>query len=147
MEPLLVYYSSKSRNTQRFVERVGLPNLRIPLSHREALPRVREPYVLVCPTYGGDDGGGAVPKQVIRFLNDRGNRRWIRGVIAAGNRNFGKHYARSGPVIAAKCDVPYLYSFELSGTVEDVIKVREGIFSLWKSWISNKGQLLKRASA
>jgi protein involved in ribonucleotide reduction len=131
MEPLLVYFSSKSRNTQRFVERVGLPNVRIPLSSREALPRVREPFVLVCPTYSGDMGEGAVPKQVIRFLNDAKNRGFIRGVIASGSRNFGRYYAHAGSVISAKCSVPYLYSFELMGTNEDVMKVRQGVIQLW----------------
>jgi len=130
MEPLLVYFSSKSRNTQRFVERVGLPNMRIALPVREVVLKVNEPYVLVCPTYAGDDGRGAVPRQVIRFLNDAENRGFMRGVIASGNRNFGKHYARSGPVISAKCSVPYLYNFELSGTNEDVVRVREGVRGL-----------------
>ena len=134
MDPLLVYFSSKSRNTQRFIERIGFTNVRIPMSSQQPVPRIREPYMLVCPTYAGDDGAGAVPKQVIRFLNDAGNRRWIRGVIASGNRNFGQYYAYSGKVISAKCGVPCFYNFELSGTVADVIKVRQGVLDLYRSW-------------
>ncbi|MBN9328102.1 MAG: class Ib ribonucleoside-diphosphate reductase assembly flavoprotein NrdI, partial [Cellulomonas sp.] len=38
------------------------------------------------------------------------------GVIAAGNTNFGSAYCKAGKVVAAKCDVPYLYGFELMGT-------------------------------
>ncbi|STD21840.1 ribonucleotide reductase stimulatory protein [Enterobacter asburiae] len=34
------------------------------------------------------------PRQVIRFLNDPHNRGLIRGVIAAGNRNFGDAFGR-----------------------------------------------------
>ena len=64
---------------------------------------VDEPYVLVVPTYGGGDGQGAVPKQVIRFLNDPQNRSLIRGVIGAGNTNFGEAYGLAGDIIAAKC--------------------------------------------
>ena len=30
-------------------------------------------------------------------------------------------------MIAAKCRVPFLYSFELTGTPEDMRKVREGL--------------------
>lgn len=45
--------------------------------------QVCEPFVLVTPTYGGGGSKGAVPKPVIRFLNDENNRSFIRGVIAA----------------------------------------------------------------
>lgn len=68
-----------------------------------------------------------VPKQVIRFLNNADNRTWIRGVIAAGNLNFGEDFCKAGDVIAAKCQVPYLYRFELMGNEEDVERVQQGL--------------------
>lgn len=89
--------------------------MRIPLNEREPL-QVDEPYILIVPSYGGGGTAGAVPRQAIRFLNDVHNRRLIRGVIAAGNRNFGDASGRAGDVIAQKCAVPYLYRFELMGT-------------------------------
>ncbi|WP_410375382.1 class Ib ribonucleoside-diphosphate reductase assembly flavoprotein NrdI, partial [Cronobacter malonaticus] len=45
----------------------------MPLEDRERL-RADEPYILVVPTYGGGGTAGAVPRQVIRFLNDEHNR-------------------------------------------------------------------------
>lgn len=129
---LLVYYSSKSQNTHRFVEKLGAPTRRIPISSGENMPEVREPYVLVVPTYSDGEGRGAVPKQVIRFLNDEKNRAYIRGVIAGGNRNFGKFYAYAGDVISARCRVPYLYRFELMGTEDDVVNVKNRMEELWK---------------
>ncbi|HHG1355426.1 class Ib ribonucleoside-diphosphate reductase assembly flavoprotein NrdI, partial [Klebsiella pneumoniae] len=39
---LIVYFSSRSENTHRFVQRLGLPAVRIPLNEREHL-RVDEP--------------------------------------------------------------------------------------------------------
>ena len=129
---ILVYFSSKSQNTHRFVDKIGLPAKRIPISPEDAMPEIDEPYVLVVPTYAGDDGRGAVPKQVIHFLNDEKNRSFIRGVIAGGNRNFGQFYAYAGDVIAARCHVPCLYRFELMGTEDDVVKVRNGMDKLWK---------------
>jgi protein involved in ribonucleotide reduction len=48
-----------------------------------------EPFVLLAPTYGDGDDGGAVPKEVVKFLNVEGNRNFIRGVIAAGNTKIG----------------------------------------------------------
>ena len=130
----LVYFSTRSENTHRFVEKLGLPASRIPLRADEAL-KVEEPFVLVVPTYCGEDGHGgvkgAVPKQVIRFLNDAENRANLRGVIAAGNSNFGATFGLAGDVISAKCQVPYLYRFELLGTDDDVINVRHGLERFW----------------
>ncbi|CBG89861.1 class Ib ribonucleoside-diphosphate reductase assembly flavoprotein NrdI [Citrobacter rodentium] len=130
MNPL-VYFSSSSENTHRFVQRLGLPALRIPLDERKRL-RVDEPYILLVPSYGGGGTAGAVPRQVIRFLNDEHNRALIRGVIASGNRNFGEAYGRAGAVIAEKCAVPWLYRFELMGTPADIENVRKGVSEFWQ---------------
>ena len=127
----LVFFSSVSGNTKRFIEKLGRPAARIPLHAREEALHVDEPYVLVVPTYGGGDGKGAVPKQVIRFLNDPRNRQQLRGVIGAGNTNFGDNYCMAGDIIAAKCQVPHLYRFELMGTPEDVSRVQQGLEEFW----------------
>ena len=127
----LIYFSSRSENTHRFVERLGLPALRLPINVDESAPSVTEPFVLITPTYGGGGEKGAVPKPVIRFLNNPHNRSLIRGVIAAGNTNFGAGYATAGKIIAAKCSVPFLYRFELLGTDEDVANVRQGLERFW----------------
>ena len=128
---LLVYFSSSSENTHRFVQRLGLPAVRIPLNERERI-QVDAPYILIVPSYGGGGTAGAVPRQAIRFLNDPHNRQRIRGVIAAGNRNFGDAYGRAGDIIAQKCGVPYLYRFELMGTPTDVDNVRKGVSEFWQ---------------
>ncbi|MDR5699536.1 class Ib ribonucleoside-diphosphate reductase assembly flavoprotein NrdI [Agromyces aerolatus] len=127
----LVYFSSVSGNTHRFIEKLGRPAARIPLFAREQPLRAAEPFVLVVPTYGGGDGNGAVPKQVIRFLNDPANRGLLRGVIAAGNTNFGTAYGLAGDIIARKTGVPHLYRFEVFGTPDDVRAVDEGLDEFW----------------
>ena len=128
----VVYFSSASENTARFIKNCHLPEAglnvyRIPLRPKSAPLVVNEPFVIVVPTYGGGDISKALPPQVRRFLNDHGNRRLLRGVIASGNTNFGDAFCAAGDVIAAKCHVPFLYSFELTGTPEDMRKVREGL--------------------
>lgn len=131
--PDLVFFSSVSEHTRRFVERLARPAARIPLRPRlEGALQVTHPYVLVVPTYGGGRHSGAVPKQVIHFLNDPVNRGLVRGVIAAGNTNFGEDYCLAGPVISAKCQVPMLYRFELLGTPEDVARVDHGLERFWQ---------------
>ena len=131
----LVYFSSVSENTHRFVQKLRLPAVRIPL--RGSI-EVHEPFVLILPTYGGGrangpdpEAGGYVPKQVIAFLNNPHNRSLLRGVIAAGNTNFGAEFCYAGNVVSGKCGVPYLYRLELMGTAEDVEAVRAGLAEFW----------------
>lgn len=128
----IVYFSSVSGNTHRFIEKLGRPAARIPLHARDEALQVSEPYVLVVPTYGGGDNKGAVPKQVIKFLNDEQNRSLIRGVIGAGNTNFGAGYCLAGDIIAQKCKVPHMFRFEVFGTPDDVRIVHDGLESFWK---------------
>ena len=138
-EPLgtLVYFSSVSENTARFVascrlQEEGIDVRRIPLRPTDPPLEVRRPFILMVPTYGGGVVKKAVPVQVKRFLNDPDNRAWIRGVIASGNTNFGEAFGAAGDIIAAKCHVPYLYRFELMGTPEDTRKVREGVVRFFR---------------
>ena len=130
---IVVYFSSATGNTRRFVEKLGLPAARIPLRPKDEPLRVREEYVLIVPTYGGGNIKGAVPKQVIKFLNDPHNRSLCRGVIASGNTNFGEAYGIAGDIIAAKLTVPHLSSYELLGTPPDVARVEEGLDRFWQT--------------
>ena len=132
--PRVVFFSSISENTYRFVTKLGFPAVRIPVyERRDPMPLVREPYVLIVPTYGGGNASGAVPKQVIHFLNIKSNRDLMRGVIASGQKNFAQYYTIAADIIAKKCNVPILYRFELMGTSEDARKVREGMEEMWET--------------
>ena len=131
--PLLVYFSSASENTHRFVGKLGYRSARLPLRRGDEPLVVDEEYVLVVPTYGGGSVKGAVPKQVIAFLNDPHNRSLCRGVISSGNTNFGEAYCRAGDIIASKLDVPLLYRYELLGTNTDVARVKEGLEGFWQT--------------
>ena len=127
----LVYFSSVSGNTHRFVEKLAMPARRIPLYAKEAPLVVDDPFVLIVPTYGGGPETRAVPKQVIRFLNEEKNRNLCRGVIAAGNTNFGDAFCIAGDIISRKLQVPYLYRFEVFGTPDDVEAVKRGLEQFW----------------
>ena len=134
---LLVYYSSSSENTHRFVQKLGVDAVRIPTHPDDAQPLLLgQPYVLLLPTYGGGNARGAVPKPVIHFLNHAENRDWIRGVMASGNTNFGEAFCLAGKIVAQKCQVPYLYGFELLGTPDDVLRVRSGLSRFWQQQAS-----------
>lgn len=122
----VVYFSAPSGNTRRFVERLGLPAARVEDPDRKGIGE--GPFVLITPTYGG-----RVPAPVIRFLNRLDNRRRLIGVIGSGSTNFGADFGRAGKVVASKCGVPLLLTFELSGLPEDIETTRRELEHLWKS--------------
>ncbi|WP_339034319.1 class Ib ribonucleoside-diphosphate reductase assembly flavoprotein NrdI [Spiroplasma endosymbiont of Cantharis rufa] len=129
----VVYFSSVSNNTHRFMEKLDVNDERIPYEIDDQLI-VQKEYVLITPTYagGGGDTKGAVPAQVIRFLNNENNRNLCRGVIASGNTNFGDTFAIAGPIISKKLNVPLLYQFELLGTAHDVETIRKILEDFWE---------------
>lgn len=128
---MLVYFSSVTENTSRFIEKLDVPALRIPLKTADAAEfTVDEDFILVTPTYGA----GNVPKQVIKFLNLEANRLKCRGVIGSGNRNFHEDFAKAANVIAYKLEIPVLYKFELAGTPEEVTQVKEGMVTFWQKF-------------
>lgn len=144
-EPIgaVVYFSSASENTARFIANCrlqddGINVYRIPLQPKDAPLEVREPYIIVVPTYGGGTPGKAVPIQVKRFLNDPDNRSFIRGVVASGNTNFGEAFCAAGYMVAAKCHVPFMYAFELIGTPQDVSKVHAGIVDFFTKAVNSR---------
>ena len=124
----VVYFSSVSGQTERFVNKLGLDRVhKIPLTRGDGELTVSSPYILITPTYGAGNGHRPVPPQVVKFLNNEQNRSLLRGVIASGNLNFGPDFCKAGDIVAAKCGVPYLYRFELMGTDHDVRRVQEGL--------------------
>lgn len=128
----IVYFSSTSENTKRFVAKLGLNSYRIPLKSQEAETFTHErDSILVIPTYGGGEDKAAVPKQVVKYLNNPKNRKHIKGVIATGNTNFGESYCVAGEIVASKLQVPLLYRVEILGTPNDITEVKERLEKLW----------------
>ena len=129
----VVYFSSVSENTKRFVDKLEARSVRIPIRTEEAAEFVHDrDSVLVLPTYGGGNDNSTVPKQVIKFLNNPENRKHIKAVIAGGNTNFGSHFGKAGDIVADKLGVPVLYRFEITGTPEDVLEVKERLAQFWQ---------------
>lgn len=117
----IVYYSNRSGNTKRFVEKLGYENIfsvsQLPLASKE--------YVLFVPTYGGGNGEYSIPRPVAKFLNVKSNRDLLRGVVGFGNTNFGDHYCKAAYMITNKTGTPLLAKVELLGTPEDVELVKQ----------------------
>jgi protein involved in ribonucleotide reduction len=121
-----VYFSNYSGNTKRFVEKLEVDAIRIPIDWDPIDPvYIDEEYVLMVPTYGGGSDKTAIPRQLGKFLNIPSNRLWLRGVVGLGNTNFGEHFCKAAEMISQKTGVPVIAKVEIFGTIDDVIKVKE----------------------
>lgn len=130
----IVYFSNVSENTKRFVDKLGLPSIRIPIRWDDNSPLIiKNEFVLVIPSYGGGAEGRTVPKSVVKFLNIEDNRKLIKAVIGTGNTNFGAHYCKAAEIVATKTGVPLLYRVEITGTTDDIDRVKERLELLWRT--------------
>ena len=126
----IVYFSNYSGNTKRFVEKLEVKAVRIPIGDSDDPIIVQDRYVLFVPTYGGGSESHAIPKQVRSFLNVASNRDKLVGVVGLGNTNFGKDYCKAAEMIAAKTGVPILGRVEIFGTDHDVNTIKERLAML-----------------
>jgi len=124
---LVVYYSTKSENTHRFVAKLDLPSIRLPIKSGDAVTLVERPYVIAFPSYGGGASEGSIPNPVKDFLNIPSNRDKLMGVIALGNTNFGEAFCLGGRLVSRKCNVPLVGKIEIMGTPEDIVEVKNAI--------------------
>lgn len=133
-EKHIVYFSSETGNTKKFVDKLKINSSRIPIDLNASL-EISQDYVLFCPTYSGgfSEVKGSVPKQVIKFLNNKKNRDHCMAIVASGNTNFGDTYGLAGNVLQAKLKVPLLHVFELLGTKHDEEVVHQKINQLWNN--------------
>ena len=91
----VVYFSSVSENTKRLVEKLGLHSVRIPLKTEEAASfTYGRDSVLVVPTYGSGEEKTSVPKQVIKFLNNPENRKFLLDFLYHVPRQYPRNIER-----------------------------------------------------
>lgn len=106
---MLIVYDSMTGNVKRFISKLRLPAVQI-----QNQMKIDEPFVLITYT----TGFGQIPDKVSSFLEK--NSKYLIGVAASGNRNWGDRFAKSADLISECYNVPVISKFELSGTKNDV---------------------------
>ncbi len=106
---LLIYYSFTG-NTKRFVNKLDVDIDIMELSKI----KIQDNFILITPTYNI----GQIPEDVKDFLNTNSSK--MLGVIATGNKNWGKTFGLAGNKISMMYDVPLLHKMELSGNKKDI---------------------------
>ena len=113
---MLILYDSRTGNVKRFAAKLDMPARQID----EAMT-IEEPFVLITYT----TGFGQAPAKTLNFLQR--NHRFLKGVSASGNRNWGEGFARSADRIAEAYGVPVISKFELAGTGKNVDEFIQGV--------------------
>ena len=108
----LVFFSLTGQ-TRRFVKKIGLPAYEIDAMN--PFYELNEPYILIVPTYDKE-----VTEVVSDFIEFKSNRDNILGVAGGGNRNFADLFIFTAKDMAKEYNIPLIFSFEFSGTHEDV---------------------------
>lgn len=129
MNPL-VYFSSSSENTHRFVEKLGLPAIRIPIAGARSKLLMEQPYILIVPSYGGGSAVGAVPiRDPLSTF-----RKTVHTCAASSPPGTPTSAQRTASPATSSPKMPcaFLYRFELLGTAQDVENVRQGVTAFWQ---------------
>lgn len=121
----MIVYASRTGNVRSVISR--LENIRS--VDIKDIDYIDEPYLIFTYT----DGIGSIPPHVEEFLAV--NSRYLRGVIASGNMNFGRAYCLSADKISDKYDVPVVAKIELRGTKADIAKIK----NFYKEMFKGKG--------
>lgn len=110
-----VVFFSLTGNTRRFIEKLGMDSLEI--EPMNPFITIDTPYVIIAPTYDIE------ATECINDFIENNDIELFKGVIGGGNRNFADLYCFTAKDIANDYNIPLLYTFEYSGTDEDVENV------------------------
>lgn len=130
---IVVYFSSSSGYTKKFVENLPFESIQIPASLKEASSlKMEQEFVLVSPTYGGGSLSRKektyVPKQVDAFIKANYNHKLLVGTVGSGQANFGHTwYCKAPKDLSIRYNVPYLGGFEVTGLPGEKEKITEAI--------------------
>ena len=108
----LVFFSLTGQ-TRRFINKLNLPSYEIDTTN--PFHEMNEDYLLIVPTYDKE-----VTEVVNDFIEYKTNLAHLKGVAGGGNLNFGDLFVFTAKDIAKDYNIPLVFSFEFSGTDEDV---------------------------
>lgn len=115
----MIVFASRTGNVRHIVGKLDKSIPTMELSNDLVM---NQPYLLFTYT----DGLGEVPKEVWRFLNNDNNAKYLKGVIASGNSNFGHNvFCGSAEKINEQYNVPIIRKIELRGFDSDIKAIED----------------------
>lgn len=125
----MIVFASRTGNVRYIVRKLdkSIPTMEI-IEGAEQF--ISKPYLIFTYT----DGLGEVPERVSKFLDIGDNAKYLKGVIASGNTNFGHNvFCFSADVISEKYNVPIINKIELRGYDKDIKIIEEAYEKIIKN--------------
>lgn len=125
----MIVFASRTGNVRYIVRKLdkSIPTMEV-IEGAEQF--ISEPYLIFTYT----DGLGEVPERVSKFLDIGDNAKYLKGVIASGNTNFGHNvFCFSADVISEKYNVPIINKIELRGYDKDIKIIEEAYEKIIKN--------------
>lgn len=113
-----VVYLSLTGNTRRFVNKLGMDSLEI--DPMNPFVDIEGNFVIVAPTYDIE-----ATECIDDFIEHGDNQSKLKGILGGGNLNFGDLFVFTAKDLAEKFGSELIYSFEYSGTENDVENIKQ----------------------
>lgn len=110
---MLIVYSSKTGNIERFLKKTGITSVLKTIDGSEI---INEDFILLTYTIGI----GEIPTEVSTFMKN--NSAKCKGLIGSGNKNWGSAFCNSVTLLHEQYNIPILMTFEMSGNKHDLEK-------------------------
>jgi len=120
---VLVVYLSLTGNTRRFVEKLDMKSLEINQMQPEV--EVNEDYVFILPTYSDE-----LTDIAERFITYKNNKKYLKGIIGSGEKNFGTKYIFSAKDLSKRVNAPIIFDFEKSGNNTDIETFKKEVYRI-----------------
>lgn len=108
---MLIVYSSKTGNIERFLKKTGITSLLKIIDGSEC---INEEFILLTYT----TGIGEVPAEVSTFMQN--NFAKCKGLIGSGNKNWGGSFCNAVTLLHQQYNLQILMTFEMSGNKHDI---------------------------
>lgn len=105
---MLIVFMSITGNVEKFVSFLDMDSLQI--DYNSELVEVDRDYIAIVPTYDDD-----ITKAFSRFIDYKDNRKYLKGFVGSGSKNFDDDYIFNAKDLSKKYDVPLIFDFEFSG--------------------------------
>ncbi|MFQ3543448.1 class Ib ribonucleoside-diphosphate reductase assembly flavoprotein NrdI [Halobacillus rhizosphaerae] len=117
---MLITFISLTGNVRNFVKSVEMRNLEVDFSN--PLIEINEDFIIIVPTYDSE-----ITDIISELIEYKDNIKHLIGFVGSGSLNFDKDYCFNAKDLSNKYDKPLLFTFEFSGTNDDVVKFKKEV--------------------
>lgn len=113
-------YLSLTGNVRSFVQQVGMDS--VELSYSNPLTEVDDEYIVIAPSYDDE-----ITDIISEFIDYKDNINHLVGFVGSGNMNWDTLYCFNAKDLSKKYNKPLIFTFELSGTDNDIIDFKKEV--------------------